>query len=230
MEYEVFEFESKEIRASGYYKKQDNKFVVLKGSFAVDDSELKPCFFGNKKQKRTYAKERQSHIDTKKLEKKAHGYQFTEDVEFNSPSRAASIIGGCNLNGREEFRINGKKVFRIEENIKSVNKTHTFEIDSIKAIEGYELDKQLNINFRDKKIIQERKEKDNFTCQVCSYKMEIDGKYIVECHHLYPISLGTRETSIDDLVSLCPTCHRIIHLRQPIYSLAEVKSLISVRV
>lgn len=220
MEDEIFKSESKGIRASGY-KKQDNKFVVLKGSFAVDDLELQESFFDKK---RTYAKDRQDLITTKKIEKKAHGYQFTEDVEFNSPSKAASITWGCNLNG--------KKSFGIGEDIESVNKTHTFyfEIDSTKAIEGYELDKKLNINFRDKNIIQKRKEKDNFTCQVCSYKMEIDGKYIIECHHLYPISLETRETSIDDLVSLCPTCHRIVHLRQPIYSLEEVKSLISVRV
>jgi hypothetical protein len=31
-------------------------------------------------------------IATKKLEKKPHGYKFTEDVEFESPSQAASII------------------------------------------------------------------------------------------------------------------------------------------
>lgn len=218
MEDEIFECESKGIRASGY-KKQDNKFVVLKGSFAVDDLELTDSFFS-----RGYPEERKRLIATKKLEKKARGYQFTEDVEFNSPSRAASIIWGSNSNG--------KKSFGIGENIESVNKTHIFyfEIDSTRAIEGYELDKKLNINFRDKNIIQKRKEKDNFTCQVCRYKMEIDGKHIIECHHLNPISLGTRETSIDDLVSLCPTCHRIVHLRQPIYSLAEVKNLISVRV
>jgi 5-methylcytosine-specific restriction endonuclease McrA len=216
MQDEVFESESKGIRASGY-KKQDNKFVVLKGSFAVDDSELKDSFFD---ESRTYVEDRQILIATKKLEKKAHSYQFTEDVEFNSPSKAASIIWGCNLNG--------KKSFGIGENIDK-NHNFYFEIDNTKAIEGYELDKQLNINFRDKNIVQKRKEKDNFTCQVCSYKMKIDGKHIIECHHLYPISLGTRETSIDDLASLCPTCHRIVHLRQPIYSLAEVKSLIGMR-
>lgn len=38
---------------------------------------------------------------------------------------------------------------------------------------------------------------------------------ILELHHLLPLSspvqVGTRETSIDDIVALCPTCHRSVH-------------------
>ncbi|HFE45078.1 MAG TPA: hypothetical protein ENJ18_06225 [Nannocystis exedens] len=37
----------------------------------------------------------------------------------------------------------------------------------------------------------------------------------MECHHLHPIALGERETKIDDFVSLCPTCHRVVHIHEP---------------
>jgi hypothetical protein len=217
MEFEIFESESKNVRASGY-KKQGNRFIILKGSYAVDDSMLKKSFFGHTK---SYESIRNDLINTGKLKKISDKYQFTVDVEFNSPSQAACIVWGCNLNG--------PKVFGIDENNLKDKITHKlfFELDSEKAIEGYKQDKQLISTVRDRGIVKARKEKDNHTCLACGYKMEINGKFIIECHHLEPISLGIRETTIDDLVSLCPTCHRIVHMRQPIYSILEVQALIN---
>jgi len=215
VEFEIFESESKGIRASGYIKK-NNQFVVQKGSFAIDDIHLTASF----KERDIYVRTRNKLIQEGKLVKQSFSYQFTEDVEFNSPSLASCIIWGSNLNGRKVFGIG------IETN--SIIKTHHFyySIDSEKAIEGYKLDTTLNSNSRDKKIVEKRKELDSYTCQICDYKMSIDGKYIIECHHLNPIALGERETSLNDLASLCPTCHRIVHMRKPIYTLSEAKKLI----
>ena len=123
--------------------------------------------------------------------------------------------------------LNGKKVFGLSgASVSTHESKHYFEIESKKAIEGYEVDKKLTITYRDREVIKQRKEFDNYTCQACGYKKLINKKYIIECHHLTPISIGVRETTINDLVSLCPTCHRIVHLRQPIYSIEELKELI----
>jgi hypothetical protein len=65
MEFEIFESESKNVRASGY-KKQGNRFIILKGSYAVDDSMLKKSFFGHTK---SYESIRNDLINTGKLKK-----------------------------------------------------------------------------------------------------------------------------------------------------------------
>ncbi len=49
---------------------------------------------------------------------------------------------------------------------------------------------------RVKKIANLRKERDNFTCQACGYNKIIKGRNIIECHHLSPINMGIRITSI----------------------------------
>jgi 5-methylcytosine-specific restriction enzyme A len=105
-------------------------------------------------------------------------------------------------------------------------KPQKFSLDDIEAIEGYTSDKTYLLTIRNQKIVESRKRKDCYTCQVCNFKLKVNGKFIIECHHLNPIGGGTaRVTNINDLICLCPTCHRIVHTRIPPYSLNEVKDL-----
>ena len=70
---------------------------------------------------------------------------------------------------------------------------------------------------RDQKLVQKRKEIDEFACQTCGYRKEIsNGQFIIDVHHLYPLGNSTdfRITSIEELVCLCPNCHRIAHSRR----------------
>jgi predicted HNH restriction endonuclease len=34
-----------------------------------------------------------------------------------------------------------------------------------------------------------------------------------DAHHLQPLAAGIRESRVDDLVVLCPTCHRWAHVK-----------------
>jgi 5-methylcytosine-specific restriction protein A len=34
---------------------------------------------------------------------------------------------------------------------------------------------------------------------------------VVEVHHIAPLADGTRTTQLQDLVTLCPNCHRTVH-------------------
>jgi 5-methylcytosine-specific restriction protein A len=65
--------------------------------------------------------------------------------------------------------------------------------------------------------------RDDFTCQACGFRLELNGRYVIEVHHVDPLSSGERESSLGDLVSLCPTCHRIAHLRSLPYSVEEIR-------
>ena len=67
---------------------------------------------------------------------------------------------------------------------------------------------------RDPTLVEHRKKKDNYTCQVCNKKLQISpGKYVIDVHHLNPLgSIGIVSiTNIEDLICLCPICHRIAH-------------------
>ncbi|WP_052074760.1 HNH endonuclease [Shewanella mangrovi] len=70
-----------------------------------------------------------------------------------------------------------------------------------------------------------------FKCQCCLNNMkDIYGSIaegLVEVHHITPISEIGVDYQIDpiaDLVPLCPNCHRVVHKRNPPYTVEEVRS------
>lgn len=99
--------------------------------------------------------------------------------------------------------------------------------DSVEAEEGYRKDSSRMTSIRDKELADKRKKMDNYTCQSCENKYLVNNKYVIDCHHLHPINLGIRKTKIEDLISLCPTCHRIAHIRVPPFSLKELQAIVS---
>lgn len=67
---------------------------------------------------------------------------------------------------------------------------------------------------RNQNLVDLRRRKDDFTCQACGYRNLIGGAIpIIDVHHLNPLGVEAGEvvTSIDDLICLCPNCHRIAH-------------------
>jgi Zn finger protein HypA/HybF involved in hydrogenase expression len=100
----------------------------------------------------------------------------------------------------------------------------TYDINDLKAIEGYEVDKKLTTHARNAKLVIACKERDNYKCRACNFKLKLHGKYVVECHHIKPVALsGEREVSLDELICLCPTCHRIAHTRSEPLKISEIK-------
>ena len=107
------------------------------------------------------------------------------------------------------------------------NQNDIFDIDDKDALEGYEFDLLIKARKRDRKIIGERKILDKYTCQACGFHLIVNDKPVIECHHINPIQFGKRKTNIQDLISLCPTCHRIAHLKRKPYTLDEIKKIIN---
>lgn len=100
--------------------------------------------------------------------------------------------------------------------------------NDIEAIEGQLHESKFLSKKRSSTLVRKRKEYDYYRCQACKFKLKIKGQYIIECHHLYPLK-GEVLTSIDDLICLCPTCHRIAHNRKKPYSIEEIKRLLKIR-
>jgi predicted HNH restriction endonuclease len=62
----------------------------------------------------------------------------------------------------------------------------------------------------------QRKQADKFTCQICRdniRKYGKIGKNIAEAHHIRPLGTIRRQTktTVNDLITVCPNCHRILH-------------------
>lgn len=71
------------------------------------------------------------------------------------------------------------------------------------------------------------------SCFVCGFNFGVTygstAKNYVHVHHLKPIASIGKEYVIDpisDLRPVCANCHAVIHLRQPPYSIEEVKSML----
>lgn len=71
-------------------------------------------------------------------------------------------------------------------------------------------------------------------CQVCSFdffrKYGETGRDFIHVHHLKPLSgikKGYRVNPIQDLLPVCPNCHAVIHLREPAFSVDEMKRIIA---
>lgn len=118
-----------------------------------------------------------------------------------------------------------------QRNAISQRPTPDFEIDHPKAIEGYEIDRWLTIHARNRAIVDLRNKLDDFTCAACGYRLEIMGRFVIECHHIKPVAQhGEREVNLDELVSLCPTCHRIAHMRKEPFTIEEIKIIRSTEI
>ncbi|MDA2934648.1 hypothetical protein MYX82_09945 [Acidobacteria bacterium AH-259-D05] len=94
-----------------------------------------------------------------------------------------------------------------------------------KAEEGVQQDKTGKFQTRNAKVVTLRKKRDDYTCQACGFRLKVNGKYIIDCHHKNPLggNKDVRVTHIDDLVCLCPTCHRIAHSRSYPLTVHEIK-------
>lgn len=98
--------------------------------------------------------------------------------------------------------------------------------EDLKVLEGQIAESKVLGRKRNQAVVEQRKIKDNHTCQVCNLRIKVNNRYVVECHHKNPLR-GETITSPDDLVCLCPTCHRIAHRQIPPYKLNDIRQILS---
>lgn len=84
----------------------------------------------------------------------------------------------------------------------------------LEGLEGLVRERGYLARTRDPRLVEARKLLDDYTCQACGFRLEVgEENYIIDVHHLLPLGglQDVRITSVNDLVCLCPTCHRIAH-------------------
>ncbi|MDM8541275.1 HNH endonuclease [Desulfococcaceae bacterium HSG9] len=81
-----------------------------------------------------------------------------------------------------------------------------------------------------------RKQQDKYQCQICEMKFqdvygEI-GKDFAEAHHIVPLTQldGPQTVSVDDLITVCANCHRMLHkLQGGAEDIDELKDMLLMR-
>ncbi len=117
--------------------------------------------------------------------------------------------------------------YRASINVETKNQKNIYEA----GIEGIVQELHYLKKTRDPRLVQARKIKDDYKCQACGYKKKVaEDKYIIEVHHLNPIGKlrDINITRIEELICLCPNCHRIAHSNMDIpLSINEIKEMLS---
>jgi 5-methylcytosine-specific restriction enzyme A len=81
---------------------------------------------------------------------------------------------------------------------------------------------------RRRKIEAARRSGRAIACEVCGFDFEQTygdrGRGYIECHHVVPLHVvNSRRTRLRDLALMCSNCHRMIHVRSPWLTLAELR-------
>lgn len=116
----------------------------------------------------------------------------------------------------------------LKRNKKIMPKTKFSDLENKSSIEGYLNDRKYLSTARNRPIVEKRKRLDDFRCQSCGFKLKINKHFIIECHHKIPFSSSQKKrvTRIEDLICLCPTCHRIAHIQKPPFSIEKIKNFL----
>lgn len=64
---------------------------------------------------------------------------------------------------------------------------------------------------REAKALNRAKNGGVIVCEACRFSDPLDSMF--DAHHLEPLAAGNRQSRVDDLVVLCPTCHRWAHAK-----------------
>jgi len=95
--------------------------------------------------------------------------------------------------------------------------------------EGEQYRTEVKFRKRHRGLIEEKKENSDYRCEVCEMKFEevygdIGRDYII-AHHKEPI--GSRKkasnTTLDDIALVCANCHAMLHRRERLMSISELR-------
>lgn len=128
-------------------------------------------------------------------------YQNREDLFYSVEGKGRGVWGLRGYSKQNDHNelpldVDDEKEFKEGEKRQTTHKRH-----------------ERNKKAKERKIeIFKSQNKGKIFCEACKFNfVETYGTEGIECHHTNPIAQGERKTRIEDLLLLCPNCHRIIH-------------------
>ena len=98
--------------------------------------------------------------------------------------------------------------------------------------EGGIQDRLSKVYVRDPRARRQCIKKYGARCFVCNFSFEERygrvAKGFIHVHHVRPLSDIGREHAVDlaNLRPVCPNCHAVLHMRDPTYSIEELKAFL----
>lgn len=142
---------------------------------------------------------------------------INKDRTFNRVN--CGYLIGNNILPKSVFQKLEKIILRV------MNENTSEEETNLAVLEGITEEHTRLQRSRSRKYIEPVKRRDKYTCQACGLRLSVNGKHVLQVHHLDPLRKEA-VTTLDDLTSLCPTCHYIAHRRLPPYTPEEIKRLL----
>lgn len=109
------------------------------------------------------------------------------------------------------------------------NESYINEIQSLFE-EGFKSQIITEVSKRNRKVTDLAKAKYGTRCSVCDFDFgEVYGSHghgFIEIHHLDPINLGKRKSTVEDLRPVCPNCHRMLHKGNTVLGIEELKNIV----
>jgi predicted HNH restriction endonuclease len=147
----------------------------------------------------------------------------------------ANYTAGKNRDGLLVITASGRNYIKSQKtSFIKLNKTENdFSNEHVEILEGGTTVRKIISRKRSQKIRKEALIRHGTSCKAC--EMSFFDRYIglkiecIELHHINPISKGVRSSSINDLVPLCPNCHRVAHTTIPPMPLKTLRSKITKR-
>lgn len=113
------------------------------------------------------------------------------------------------------------------------------EDENNSAKEGQVLYKLHKYKERNRSIVKKKKDSylkkyDKLNCEICDFDFVLIygdiGEGFIECHHKKALSEIEEETvtKLDDLILVCPNCHRMLHRKLGKISIEELKNIIRI--
>ncbi len=172
----------------------------------------------------------------KELAKKSFGKPVYEKYPENN-----EFLYGVYKYDRPSLKQN-KAVELVEEVVNFVLKINTVlsterikkEAQTLQGSENRNVTKSHLQRERKGRLVLLRKRLDNYVCNICGFdyreKYGTLGDNFAEAHHIIPLSKNKKQrmTSVDDLVTVCASCHRMLHrMNGEIGDIAKLKKIVN---
>lgn len=98
--------------------------------------------------------------------------------------------------------------------------------------EGFVSEILVELTHRNAEFARSVKERDGYTCVVCGFNFFDTygdrGQGFAECHHLisFTVLRGRRASTLDEAVTVCSNCHRMLHRGSEILTPAELQQML----
>lgn len=168
------------------------------------------------------------------------GDEIAKDVARNAPNYPFSRYGsGLRIAQGLYLRRSTPALTELiyQTNGLEADRAHYSASQDVEFSESRRLKGETYFFIRNRKLAEQAKIRDEFRCVACGFQYKSKygelGDEFIEAHHVNPLSerdetewTDELRTALDEVVSLCANCHRMVHRRRPALKVEELQRIL----